>query len=145
FSVLSAVSIPVLAALIVHLVRRARTANADERQSQEPVWWAGGATLFLFAAGLLVNLGPESGNYDDVVWYLSLFVLTTVPFAFLLGLLRTRPREATVRVAAARAGSSSGTFTTARNSAWSASPWTCGWRERSSGTTRRPPPPCSTT
>jgi signal transduction histidine kinase len=96
FSVLSAVSIPVLAALIVHLVRRARTANGDERQSQEPVWWAGGATLFLFAAGLLVNLGPESGNYDDVVWYLSLFVLATVPFAFLLGLLRTRLSEADV-------------------------------------------------
>src|SRR4029453_1543691 len=96
FSVLSAVSIPVLAALIVHLVRRARTANADERQIQERVWGGGGAALFLFAAGLLVNLGPESGNYDDVVWYLSLFVLAAVPFAFLLGLLRTRLSEAAV-------------------------------------------------
>jgi signal transduction histidine kinase len=94
FKALSAVSIPVLAALIVHLVRRARTAHAAERRSQAPVWWAGGATLFLFTAGLLTNLGPEQGNYDDVVWYLSLFVLATVPFAFLLGLLRTRLSEA---------------------------------------------------
>jgi signal transduction histidine kinase len=31
-----------------------------------------------------------------VVWYLSLFVLATVPFAFLLGLLRTRLSEADV-------------------------------------------------
>jgi signal transduction histidine kinase len=96
FSVLSAVSIPVLAALIVHLVRRARTADAAERRSQAPVWWAGGATLFLFAAGLLTNLGPEAGNADDVVWYLSLFVLASVPFGFLLGLLRTRLSEADV-------------------------------------------------
>jgi signal transduction histidine kinase len=94
FSALSIVSIPVLAALIVHLVRRARRADAAERSSQTPVWWAGGATIFLFTAGLLVGLGPEKGNYDDVVWYVSLFVLTTVPFAFLLGLLRTRLSEA---------------------------------------------------
>ena len=94
FNVLSAVSIPVLIALIVHLVRRARTAGPEERRSQEPIWWAGGATLFLFAATLLTNLGPEQGNYDDVVWYLANLVIATVPFAFLLGLLRTRLSEA---------------------------------------------------
>jgi signal transduction histidine kinase len=94
FNALSAVSIPILIALAVHLVRRARKADAAERRSQEPVWWAGGATIFLFAATLLTNLGPESGNYDDVVWYLANFVIATVPFAFLLGLLRTRLSEA---------------------------------------------------
>jgi signal transduction histidine kinase len=65
-----------------------------ERRSQEPVWWAGGATVFLFAATLLTNLGPESGNYDDVVWYIANLVIATVPFAFLFGLLRTRLSEA---------------------------------------------------
>jgi signal transduction histidine kinase len=94
FNTLSAVSIPVLAALIVHLVRRARAADVDERRSQAPVWWAGGATILLFAAALLTNLGPEQGNYDDVVWYLANFVIATVPFAFLLGLLRTRLSDA---------------------------------------------------
>lgn len=94
FNTLSAVSIPVLAALIVHLVRRARAADAEERRSQAPVWWAGGATILLFAAALLTNLGPEQGNYDDVVWYLANVVIATVPFAFLLGLLRTRLSDA---------------------------------------------------
>jgi signal transduction histidine kinase len=96
FAVLSAVSIPVLAALIVHLVRRARRAEAAESRSQAPVWWAGGATVLLFTAALVTNLGPEEGTYDDVVWYLANFVLATVPFAFLLGLLRTRLSEADV-------------------------------------------------
>jgi signal transduction histidine kinase len=96
FTTLSAVSIPVLAALIYHLVRRARTAASAERRSQAPFRWAGGATLLLFAATLLTNLGPESGNYDDVVWYSATFVFATVPFAFLLGLLRTRLSEADV-------------------------------------------------
>jgi signal transduction histidine kinase len=80
----------------VHLVRRARTPDPAERRSQEPVWWAGGATVFLFAASLVTNLGPEAGNYDDVIWYLANFVIATVPFAFLLGLLRTRLSEADV-------------------------------------------------
>jgi signal transduction histidine kinase len=91
---LSAVSIPVLIALFIHLVRRARTSDALDRRSQQPVWWAGGATVFLFAATLLTNLGPERGTYDDVVWYLANLVFATVPFAFLLGLLRTRLSEA---------------------------------------------------
>jgi signal transduction histidine kinase len=94
FTGLSAVSVPILVTLIVHLVRRARAADAEERRSQEPVWWAGLATILLFTAALLTNLGPESGNYDDVVWYLANFVIATVPFAFLLGLLRTRLSEA---------------------------------------------------
>jgi signal transduction histidine kinase len=96
FNTLSAVSIPVLIALIVHLALRARAAGPEERRSQAPVWWAGGATIFLFAATLLTNLGPENGNYDDVVWYLANLVIASVPFAFLLGLLRTRLSEADV-------------------------------------------------
>ncbi len=37
---------------------------------------------------------PENGNYDDVLWYVANVVIATVPFAFLLGLLRTRLSEA---------------------------------------------------
>jgi signal transduction histidine kinase len=96
FGVLSGVSVVVIGALIVHLVRRARAAGPEERRGQEPVWWAGGATLFLIAASLLTNLGPESGNYDDVIWYLALVVLSSVPYAFLFGLLRTKLSEADV-------------------------------------------------
>ena len=94
FTTLSAVSIPVLIALVIHLVRRARTASPEERRSQEPVWWAGVATVFLFAAALVTNLAPENGNVDDVIWYIANVVIATVPFAFLFGLLRTRLSEA---------------------------------------------------
>ena len=94
FNTLSAVSIPVLIALVVHLVRRARAASPEDRRSQEPVWWAGTATVFLFAAALVTNLAPENGNFDDVLWYVANVVIATVPFAFLLGLLRTRLSEA---------------------------------------------------
>jgi signal transduction histidine kinase len=96
FGALSAVTLPVLTALVVHLVRRARTVDPEERRGQAPVFWAGGATLFLFGASLVTNFGPENGNYDDVVWYLANCVLATVPFAFLLGLLRTKLSEADV-------------------------------------------------
>jgi signal transduction histidine kinase len=94
FDALSAVSIPVLLALVVHLVLRARAADPAERRSQVPVWIAGGATVFVFAAALVANLTPEEGNQDDVVWYIANFVIATVPYAFLLGLLRTRLSEA---------------------------------------------------
>jgi signal transduction histidine kinase len=96
FGTLSIVTIPILVALLIHLVRRARRADPAERRGQTPVWWAGGATVFLFGAALVTNLSPEEGNYDDVIWYLANFVLATVPFAFLLGLLRTRLSEADV-------------------------------------------------
>jgi signal transduction histidine kinase len=96
YNVLSAVSVLIIGALIVHLVRRTRSAGREERRSQEPVWWAGGATLVLIAASLLTNLAPESGNYDDVIWYIGLVFLSTVPYAFLFGLLRTKLSEADV-------------------------------------------------
>jgi signal transduction histidine kinase len=94
FDTLSAVSIPVLVALVIHLVRRGRDASPEERRSQEPVWWAGAATVLLFAAALVTNLTPENGHADDVLWYVANVVIATVPFAFLLGLLRTRLSEA---------------------------------------------------
>jgi signal transduction histidine kinase len=94
FDTLSAVSIPVLVALVIHLVRRGRDASPEERRSQEPVWWAGAATVLLFAAALVTNLTPDNGHADDVLWYVANVVIATVPFAFLLGLLRTRLSEA---------------------------------------------------
>ncbi len=94
YNVLSLVSIPVLVCLIVHLVRRSRAASPEERRDQEPVWWAGSATVLLFTAALATNLTPENGNLDDIFWYSANLVTATVPFAFLFGLLRTKLSEA---------------------------------------------------
>jgi signal transduction histidine kinase len=93
YIVLSGVSILVLAALLVHVVRRAKRAEGAERRRDAPVWWAGAATVFLFAATLLTNFGPEEGNYDDIVFYFATLALASVPYAFLGGLLRSKLTE----------------------------------------------------
>jgi signal transduction histidine kinase len=96
FGALSAVTVVVIGALIVHLVRRARAADVGERRRDAPVWWAGAAVTFLIAASLLTNVGPEEGTYDDYIYYLSYLGIASVPYAFLLGLLRSRLSDAEV-------------------------------------------------
>jgi signal transduction histidine kinase len=49
--------------------------------------------VFLFAATLLTNFGPEEGNYDDIVFYFATLALASVPYAFLGGLLRSKLTE----------------------------------------------------
>ncbi len=89
------VAIAVMAALIWHFVRRAReSTDPAERQRDAPVWWAGGVTLVFVIALLLTNLAPEDGTYDDWIYYCAGAVLATVPYAFWLGLLRSRLSEA---------------------------------------------------
>jgi signal transduction histidine kinase len=82
----------VLGALMWHLVRRYRNAadDPDERVRNAPVWWAGGATLLLVIAVLATNFTPEEGNSDDYVFAAALLLLATVPYAFWLGILRSK-------------------------------------------------------
>jgi signal transduction histidine kinase len=82
----------VLGALVWDLVRRYRDAadDPDERVRNAPVWWAGGATLLLVIALLATNAGPEDGNLDDYLFAAALLLLATVPYAFWLGILRSR-------------------------------------------------------
>ena len=93
-SVLAAV---VLGALIWHLVSRWRDSeDPSERVREAPVWWAGGATLLLVLVLLATNLGPEEGNFDDYLFAAALLLLATLPYAFWLGVLRSRLWEAEV-------------------------------------------------
>ncbi|HZC14678.1 MAG TPA: histidine kinase [Thermoleophilaceae bacterium] len=82
----------VLGALVWHLWRRRRRAvdDPDERVRNAPVWWAGSATLLLVIAVLATNLAPEDGNFDDWLFGAALVVLATVPYAFWLGILRSK-------------------------------------------------------
>jgi signal transduction histidine kinase len=82
----------VLGALIWHLIRRRPRAadDPDERVRDAPVWWAGGATILLVIAVLATNVGPEEGNFDDWLFAAALLLLATVPYAFWLGILRSR-------------------------------------------------------
>jgi signal transduction histidine kinase len=93
-SVLAAV---VLGALIWHLVRRRQEAkDPGDRARDAPVLWAGGLTLVLVIALLATNFGPETGNFDDWVLAAALLLLATLPYAFWLGVLRSRLWEAGV-------------------------------------------------
>ena len=89
--------IAVMAALIWHFVRRAReSTDPAERRRDAPVWWAGGVTLLFVIALLLTSFAPEDGTYDDWIYYSAGAVLATLPYAFWLGLLRSRLSEAEV-------------------------------------------------
>jgi signal transduction histidine kinase len=87
----SVLAVIALGALLWHLVNRLRRArDPAERAANAPVWWAGGVTLVLVVALLATNFGPEEGNFDDYVFAIALLVLATLPYAFWLGVLRSR-------------------------------------------------------
>ncbi len=93
----SALASVVLLALIWHLVRRRHGSDdPNERVRNAPVWWAGGATLLLVLLVLASNVAPEGGDYDDYLFAAALAVLATVPYAFWLGVIRSRLWEAGV-------------------------------------------------
>jgi len=88
-------AIAVLGAVIWHLARRLRQpADPADRAANAPVWWAGGATLLIVVMVLATNVAPEEGNYDDYIFAAALVVLATLPYAFWLGVLRSRLWEA---------------------------------------------------
>src|SRR4029078_7153159 len=80
-----------LGALIWSLVRRARQAqDSEERRRDAPVWYAGGAPPVSVLALLATNVAPEDGTLDDYLFAASLVPLATVPYAFWIGVLRSR-------------------------------------------------------
>lgn len=92
FNTLSAVGGVILMTIMVGiLVRRWRSLEAAGRTAVAPVAATGGITLTLLAAGIASGVA-DSGS-DDVQNLISgaaIISLTTVPFAFLLGLLRAQ-------------------------------------------------------
>jgi signal transduction histidine kinase len=87
----------VCAALIWHIIqRRHQLDDAAERVRYAPMWWAGAATMFLLGALLVSELGPEEGDYDDYLAYGAWLVLAALPYAFWVGLLRSKLTEADV-------------------------------------------------
>jgi signal transduction histidine kinase len=82
-----------LGAVLAHFIRRAREAGPSERSRDAPVWFVGGVMVFLLCAALVTNFTPEEGNYDDVIFYFALLALASVPFAFLVGILRSKLTE----------------------------------------------------
>jgi signal transduction histidine kinase len=97
------VAVAALGVAIWRLVRRWRAAagDPDQRVRDAPVWWAGGGTLLLVLAVLATNFLPEEGNFDDYVFAAALVPLATVPYAYWVGVIRSRLWEAELRAAEA--------------------------------------------
>ena len=84
-------AVVVLVGLVVVLVRRWRAATAGQRRSLSPVLSVGALALFFLSAAMLASAAATVSNAALLV-ALTMFAL--VPFAFLLGLLRSRFGEA---------------------------------------------------
>ena len=78
----------IVAASVTILVRRGMAGSAAQRRALTPVLWTGGAA---FAAFLLSKgVDAATGEPIDVLDYLSILLVATIPFGFLVGLLRSR-------------------------------------------------------
>ena len=80
--------VALLGGVFVVLVRRWRLASPPARRALAAIRYPGGATLFLVALGFA--LAPVSLGIGRGIQQLGLITFATVPFAFLIGLLRSR-------------------------------------------------------
>jgi PAS domain S-box-containing protein len=70
------------------LVRRWRAASTPLRRVLAPVFAAAGTAIALFVLAAMVSVASEEAA--NVIWWLLLFAIASVPIAFVIGLVRTR-------------------------------------------------------
>ncbi len=84
----SVIGVAVVAVVLVILLRRWSSATAPQRRALAPVLWSGVAMLLLLATAL----GSDAAGVQrltDVVGTLGLIVFASVPWVFLIGLVRS--------------------------------------------------------
>jgi signal transduction histidine kinase len=87
----SLVAIAVLTGLVVALVRRWRNWPSDRRAQFAPVLWAGALGLGTLSISIFIDLlTAENSDLRQAIFLISLIPLALIPFAFLIGLLRSR-------------------------------------------------------
>jgi signal transduction histidine kinase len=100
-----------VAVILVILVRRWRAATAPQRRSMAPILWSGVAMMALLAT----SLGSDAAGISrltDVLGWASLLVFASVPWVFLIGLVRSRvARAGAVSELLMRLGEAPGTGT----------------------------------
>ncbi len=100
-----------VAVILVILVRRWRAATAPQRRSMAPILWSGVAMMALLAT----SLGSDAAGISrltDVLGWASLLVFASVPWVFLIGLVRSRvARAGAVSELLLRLGEAPGTGT----------------------------------
>ena len=86
-------SFVLLIGLVLTMLRRWRRATAGQRRSLSPVLSAGAFTLFFLACALVAGAVGAAAAADAAL-IVALTAFACVPFAFLLGLLRSRLGQA---------------------------------------------------
>jgi len=106
FGLQTVIAVIGIAGIAIVLVRRWRGAAAGYRHAIAPVLGTGLATALLLVVSLVGNLtGVPDGAAEEVIDVLGAVAMASVPFAFLVGLLRSRlSRAAAVSDLVARLG-----------------------------------------
>ncbi len=92
--VTNAIAVALLVYLLSVLVGRWRAATAPQRRLMNPLLWSGIALIGLLAASLGAQTVTRTGGVSDLLWLLAVLVFASVPFSFLVGLLRSRVARA---------------------------------------------------
>jgi signal transduction histidine kinase len=107
----SVIGVVLVAVILVILLRRWRAATPPQRRSMAPILWSGVAMLVLLATALGSDAAGIS-RLTDVLGWLSLLVFASVPWVFLIGLVRSRvARAGAVSELLLRLGEAPGTGT----------------------------------
>ena len=108
---LSVIGVAIVAVVLVILIRRWRAATPPQRRSMAPILWSGVAMLVLLATALGSDAAGIS-RLTDVLGWASLLVFASVPWVFLIGLVRSRvARAGAVSELLLRLGEAPGTGT----------------------------------
>jgi signal transduction histidine kinase len=86
----SAISVFVIGAIAAVLVRRWRAAGPRDRRSFAPVLLTGALMVLLLAIMLAVDVAAPDSDARDGASMLALGAFAALPFAFLMGLMRSR-------------------------------------------------------
>jgi len=84
------IAIPLIAATVVVVFRRWRRSSPAERLALAPVLATGGIAFLLLLIQLIVSQAGGSDAAELVVFVAAIAAFACLPFAFLLGLLRSR-------------------------------------------------------
>jgi signal transduction histidine kinase len=89
-SFLDAAALVLVVLVLVHLIRRYRSAAGAERRLYGPLYLAGIALMIALVATVGVNAAATSSDAAHVAWLCAMAVLGLMPFVFLAALARAR-------------------------------------------------------
>ena len=92
-AITSVIGVATVAAVLVILIRRWRAATPPQRRAMAPILWSGVAMLVLLGTALGSDAAGIS-RLTDMLGWASLLVFASVPWVFLIGLVRSRVARA---------------------------------------------------